>query len=87
MLHGVRANKLKGVDKKTQNVTWGSILTPSRKKMLKTAEKLKLDKNKAKNKMGFRANNSQGVDKNGQNAIWGSGEKVKIYLLTKLVES
>ena len=48
-----RAHNSKGWTKKTQNVTWGSILTPSRKK-LKTAENLKLDKNKAKNKMEFR---------------------------------
>ena len=52
--------------KTTRNVTWGSILTPCRKKkMLKTAGKLKLDKNKKKGKMEFRAYNSKGVDKNG----------------------
>ena len=66
-----RAYNSKGVDKKTQNATWCSILTPSRK-MLRTAEKLKLDKKKAKNKMGFRAYNSKGVDKNGAKCNMGS---------------
>ena len=48
--------------------------------MLKTAEKLKLDKNKAKNKMVFRAYNSKGVDKNGAKCNMGFGHISKIYL-------
>ena len=47
--------------------------------MLKTAEKLKTDKNKAKNKMGFRAYNSKGVDKNGAKCNMGFGRMSKIY--------
>ena len=41
---------MKGWTTKTQNAKWGSILAPSRK-MLKTAEKLKLDKNEVKSKV------------------------------------
>ena len=42
-----------GRTKTTRNVTWGSILTPCQKKTkLKTAENLKLDKNRAKCNMG-----------------------------------
>ena len=78
MQHGVRAFYSKGVDRKTQNVIWGSILTPSRK-MLKTKEKLKLDKNKVKSKMVFRAYNSEGVDKNGAKCNVEFGRITKIY--------
>ena len=48
--------------------------------MLKTAEKLKLDKNEVKRKMGFRAYNSRGVDKNGKMQC-GVRRITKIYLL------
>ena len=51
-----------GRTKTTRNVTWGSVLTPSRKN-LKTAEKLKFGQSEVKSKMEFRAKNSKGVDK------------------------
>ena len=50
------------------------------KKLLQTAENLKLDKNKVKSKMGFRAYNSKGVDKNGAKCNMGFGRITKIYL-------
>ena len=46
--------------------------------MFKTVEKLKLEKNKAKNKMEFRACNSQGVDRNGAKCNMGFGRISKI---------
>ena len=48
--------------------------------MLKTAEKMKLDKNKVKSKKGFREYKSKGVvDKNGAKCNMGFGRVTKIY--------
>ena len=52
--------------------------------MIKTAENLKLDKNKVKSKMGFRAYNSKGVDKNGAKCNMGFGRTTKIYQRLRL---
>ena len=57
----------------TTYVTWGLILTPCRKNMLKTSEKMKFGQNEVKSKMGFKAYNLKRVDKKTQNARWGSG--------------
>ena len=57
----------------------GSILTLSRRKMLKTVDKLKLDKNEVKSKMVFRVCDSQGVDKNGAKDNMEFGRRTTIF--------
>ena len=50
--------------------------------MLKTAEKLNLDKNEVKSKMGFRACNSKGVDKNGAKCNM-AGEGFRVFTVSR----
>ena len=86
---GFRAHNSKGVDKNGEKCNMGFDSDTFTKKMFKTAEKLKLDKNKAKNKMGFRAYN---LKKGGQK--WGKmqynmgfGRKSSIYPLPQLLRT
>ena len=57
-----------------------SILTPSRKNMLKTSEKTSLDKSEVKSKMVFRAYSSKAWTKNEAKCIMGFGRITKIHL-------
>ena len=68
-----------GQTKTTQNVIWGSILTPSQKKSSKKL-KMRFGQNEVKSKMGVQGVFLKKSGKMGQNAIWVFGRITEIYL-------